>query len=67
MEQQAKLFAEAVKESMERGYEGVVFFDTKGYSLNMHYARVLNAEIISSFRMAIFERGAEMLYDRFFK
>lgn len=52
---------------MERGYEGVVFFDTKGYSLNKHYARVLNEEIISSFRMAIFERGAELLYDRFFK
>ena len=59
----AHMFAEAVAESFDAGYDGVVFFDTKNEKLNKHYARTLGAVNISKFRMAIFEKEAKKLHD----
>lgn len=62
----AHMFASAVKESFELGYDGVVFFDTKNQKLNEHYAKTLNAQMISPYRMVIFEKGAKLLYEKYY-
>lgn len=62
----AHMFAAVVKESYEKGYDGVVFFDTKNQKLNEHYAKTLNALLISPYRMAILEEGAKLLYEKYY-
>ena len=62
----AHMFAAVVKESFELGYDGVVFFDTKNQKLNEHYAKTLNAVMLSPYRMAIFEKEAKLLYEKYY-
>ena len=62
----AHLFAEAVKESYERGYNGFVYFDAKT-GLIGHYERALGAaRIPGTNRMFIDEKGAAVLYERYY-
>lgn len=62
------LFAEAVKESMAQGYDGYVYFKAKT-DLIKHYQNELGAVLINPKEriMAIDERSAKVLYDRYYK
>ena len=62
------LFAEAVRESINRGYDGYVYFKAKT-NLIEHYQKELGAILINEKEriMAIDERGAKILYDRYYK
>ncbi len=62
------LFAEAVKESMLQGYDGYVYFKAKT-NLIQHYENELGAVLINPQEriMAIDERSAKVLYDKYYK
>lgn len=62
------LFAEAVKESMAQGYDGYVYFKAKT-DLIEHYQKELGAVLINPKEriMAIDERSAKVLYDKYYK
>lgn len=62
------LFAEAVKQSFEHGFDGVVYFKAKT-DLIEHYQNELGAVLINPREriMAIDERSAKNLYDRYNK
>ena len=62
------LFAEAVKESMEQGFDGYVYFKAKT-DLIEHYQKELGAVLINPREriMAIDERSAKVLYDKYYK
>lgn len=61
------LFALAVKQSYECGFDGVVFFTAKTNLLE-HYRKTLNAKRIgNTHKMIIDERSARILYERYFK
>jgi hypothetical protein len=62
------LFAEAVKESYKQGFDGFVYFKAKT-NLVKHYEAELGAVLINPREriMAIDERSAKKLYDRYYK
>ena len=60
------LFAIAVLRSMELGYDGFVYMDTKNLRLVSHYAKTLGATFIGHphpYRMAIDEIAAKQLIE----
>lgn len=61
-----RLLAEAVKESYEKGYEGFIYFDAKTELIN-YYKKEFGAQLIGSQRMAIFEKEAKVLYEKYCK
>ncbi len=63
----AHLFAEAVSESFNQGFDGVVFFNTKNQKLNDYYKKTLGAKNVTGFRMWIDETEAKKLYDYYNK
>lgn len=63
----AHLFAEAVKQSYEKGYDGFVYFKAKTKLID-YYKEELGAILInpSDGTMAIDEKGAKKLYERYY-
>ena len=63
----AHLFAEAVKQSYEKGYDGFVYFKAKTKLID-YYKKELGAILInpSDGTMAIDEKGAKILYERYY-
>jgi len=59
------LTAYGCKVSKENGFDGVVAFDPKT-ALIPHYQKTLGAVLISKRRMAIFEKEAQALLDKYF-
>ena len=53
------------KLSKEAGFNGVVAFEPKT-ALIPHYEKTLGAVLISERRMAIFEKDAQVLLDKYF-
>ncbi len=61
------LFAEACRYSVEKGYGGYVFFESKS-NLFEHYSKTLGAiRIGNSQRMVINEKAAQKLINRYYK
>jgi hypothetical protein len=60
-----KLTAYGCKLSKEYGFDGVIAFDPKT-ALIPHYQKTLGAVLISERRMAIFEKDAQVLLDKYF-
>ena len=61
------LFALAVKQSYECGFDGVAFFTAKTNLID-HYKKTLNAiQIGNTSKMFIDERSAKILYENYFK
>ncbi len=61
----AHLFAEAVKMSYERGYDGYVFFDSKTKLID-YYEKELGAVRIGTTRMFIGGKASRDLYERYY-
>jgi hypothetical protein len=61
----ANLIAYVCKMSMEYGFSGIIAFEPKT-ALISHYEKTLGAVQISSGRMAIFEKNAKILINRYF-
>jgi hypothetical protein len=59
------LTAYGCKLSKEYGFDGVIAFDPKT-ALIPHYQKTLGAVMISERRMAIFEKDAQVLLDKYF-
>jgi len=59
------LTAYGCKLSKELGFNGVIAFDPKT-ALIPHYKKTLGAVLISERRMAIFEKDAQILLDKYF-
>jgi len=59
------LTAYGCKLSMEYGFDGVIAFEPKT-ALIPHYEKTLGAVLISERRMAIFEKDAKVLLDKYF-
>jgi len=59
------LTAYGCKLSKELGFNGVIAFDPKT-ALIPHYQKTLGAVLISDRRMAIFEKDAQVLLDKYF-
>jgi len=59
------LTAYGCKLSIELGFNGVIAFDPKT-ALIPHYQKTLGAVLISERRMAIFEKDAQVLVDKYF-
>jgi len=59
------LTAYGCKLSKEYGFNGVIAFDPKT-ALIPHYEKTLGAVLISDRRMAIFEKDAQVLLDKYF-
>ena len=59
-----RLLVEAIKESYEKGYGGFIYFDAKT-ELIEYYKKEFGARLIGSQRMAIFEKEAEVLYEKY--
>jgi hypothetical protein len=59
------LTAFGCKLSKELGFDGVIAFDPKT-ALIPHYQKTLGAVLISDRRMAIFEKDAQVLLDKYF-
>ena len=59
------LTAYGCKLSKEYGFDGVIAFDPKT-ALIPHYQKTLGAVLISDRRMAIFEKDAQVLLDKYF-
>jgi len=59
------LTAYGCKLSKELGFNGVIAFDPKT-ALIPHYEKTLGAVLISERRMAIFEKDAQVLLDKYF-
>jgi len=59
------LTAYGCKISMENGFDGEVVFEPKT-ALIPHYQKTLGAVMISKRRMAIFEKDAKVLLDKYF-
>jgi len=59
------LVAYACKLSMEYGFDGVVSFDSKT-ALIAHYEKTLGAVRLGGNRLAIFEKDAKILIDKYF-
>ena len=58
------LLVEAIKESYKKGYGGFIYFDAKT-ELIEYYKKEFGARLIGSQRMAIFEKEAEILYEKY--
>ena len=59
-----RLLVEAIKESYKKGYGGFIYFDAKT-ELIEYYKKEFGARLIGSQRMAIFEKEAEILYEKY--
>ena len=59
-----RLLVEAIKESYKKGYDGFIYFDAKT-ELIEYYKKEFGARLIGSQRMAIFEKEAEILYEKY--
>ena len=59
-----RLLVEAIKESYEKGYGGFIYFDAKT-ELIEYYKKEFGARLIGIQRMAIFEKEAEILYEKY--
>jgi len=59
------LFAEAVRQSYDAGYDGFVYFDAKT-SLLKYYSEKLGAQILKGNRMFIDVIEARILYDKYY-
>jgi len=59
------LTAYGCKLSQESGFNGVIAFEPKT-SLITHYQKTLGAVLLSERRMAIFEKDAQILLDKYF-
>ena len=60
------LFAFACKGSMDKGYEGFVYFLSKTRLIE-HYVKTLGAVHIGNHKMIIFPENAKKLIERYFK
>lgn len=58
------LLVEAIKESYKKGYGGFIYFDAKT-ELIEYYKKEFEARLIGSQKMAIFEKEAEILYEKY--
>ena len=59
-----RLLVEAIKESYKKGYGGFIYFDAKT-ELIEYYKKEFGARLVGSQRMAIFEKEAEILYEKY--